>query len=71
MKTLVIAFVAFCTLSLVSCGGGSGYCSCVKEAAKLAENQKGEEAIKKAGECAKMVEGKTPEEVAKLTADCK
>jgi hypothetical protein len=35
MKTLVIAFVAFCTLSLVSCGGGKSACDCFKEAMDL------------------------------------
>ena len=37
MKTLVIAFVAFCTLSLVSCGGGKSACDCFKEAMELSK----------------------------------
>jgi hypothetical protein len=62
MKTLVIAFVAFCTLSLVSCGGGTpSVCDCVKNA------EKGAQADKTIAEkCLKLTEGKSPEEIAKM-----
>jgi len=70
MKKIMFSLVAVAALTLVSCGGND-YCGCMKDATKLAEEGKAEDATKKAADCAKMLEGKSAEEMTKMAADCK
>ena len=86
MKKVIYSVAIVATMALASCGGGSSICDCVKmsgEAEKEMEAAGGDEAkIKeigekykgKADECKKLVEGKSDDEMKKLSeeaAKCK
>jgi len=71
MKKLI--FTLAVPALLFSCGGGDDYCGCAKEAQEMAKKD-GAEGVKAAAEkmkeCTKMLEGKSPEELAEMGKDC-
>ena len=73
MKKLI--FTLAVPALLFSCGGGDDYCGCAKEATDMmkeagSDQDKLKAASEKATECAKMLEGKSAEELAEMSKDC-
>lgn len=73
MKKLI--FTLAVPALLFSCGGGDDYCGCAKEAIQMTKDAGGDAdkvkaAADKSAECAKMLEGKSAEELTEMGKDC-